>query len=120
MRRAQKWADWGPTITRPRRSLVQSGLKPSHSAYSSRRPIVILSVGNFVCLKLVAGQGGGRPPQDDFRWGGTSRLALADCLLRAPQRCPTNVTGGTGSASAAHPLVPLQSVRLARRGIEML
>src|SRR5262249_21170942 len=29
MRRAQKWADWGPTITRPRRSLVQSGLKPN-------------------------------------------------------------------------------------------
>src|SRR5262245_2639721 len=38
MRRAQKWADWGPTITRPRRSLVQSGLKPSHSAYCSRCP----------------------------------------------------------------------------------
>src|SRR5262249_33927787 len=40
MRRAQKWADWGPTITRPRRSLVQSGLKPSHSAYCSRCPNV--------------------------------------------------------------------------------
>src|SRR5262249_108427 len=38
MRRAQKWADWGPTITRPPRSLVPSGLKPPHSAYCSRCP----------------------------------------------------------------------------------